>query len=137
MRIPDELQECVCFVEARWLSGAAEVGTAFFVGVPLDAPLGSGQSWFHYAVSAQHCIAGRKKTQEEQGGPAEMAALLINQRGGGRVRCRTRVADWLFHGTADVAVLCLRSSAFTMQPSAHAQRTRGRLPSQFGHRIAS
>lgn len=105
MRIPDELRECVCFVEARWPSGAAEVGTAFFVGVPLDAPPGSGQSWFHYVVSARHCIAGRKETQEQQGGPAETAALLINQRGGGRVRCPTRVADWLLHGTADVAVL--------------------------------
>ncbi len=95
MRVPDELRECVCFIRAQWPSGTSSLGTAFFVGVPL----GVEGRWFHYAVTARHCIVDLKA--------AEAAVLEINQRCGARVAVSTRVSDWLLHETADVAVLPL------------------------------
>ncbi len=100
MRIRDELRECVCFVQASWASGVSGVGTAFFVGVPLGIT-GTEEHWFHYAVTARHVINDMKQ------GPAEKAVLVLNRRGGGRALAETRVSDWLFHETADVAVLPL------------------------------
>jgi hypothetical protein len=95
MRIPDELRECVCFIQAVWPSSQSGIGTAFFVAVPLEGE----EHWFHYVVTAKHCIADVKT------GPADTAMLLVNQVGGDRTSLRTRVSDWLLHETADVAVL--------------------------------
>jgi hypothetical protein len=97
VRIPDELRECVCFVQASWASGDAGVGTAFFVGIPLEVN-GLGERWFHYAITARHVISDVKR------GPAETAVLLVNTRQGGRAMVSTRVSEWLFHETADIAV---------------------------------
>lgn len=104
MRIPDELRECVCFVQPVWPSGSGGRGTAFFVGVPL----GVGDHCFTYVVSAKHCITGDKKAQLRHGNrPATKAILWVNHTEQGRVSHVTQVSDWLLHDTADVAVLPL------------------------------
>jgi hypothetical protein len=103
MRIPDKLRECACFVQAQWPSGRAGIGTAFFVAVPL----GIEDHWFHYVVTARHCITGRQETQKQEGGSAETAVLWVNHSRGGRAKPRTRVSEWLLHETADVAVFPL------------------------------
>jgi hypothetical protein len=100
VRIPDELRECVCFVQASWASGNPGMGTAFFVGTPLAGLEGH---WYYYAITAKHVISDVER------GPAETAALLLNKREGGRAIASTRVSDWLIHETADVAVLPIGS----------------------------
>src|ERR1700733_2524913 len=103
MRIPDQIRDCVCFIQAEWPSGKIEIGTAFFMSVPL----GVNGHWFHYAVTAKHCVTGRLKTQRDEGGPAPQSVLFVNQREGGRVRVPIPASDWLLHETADMAVLPL------------------------------
>jgi hypothetical protein len=103
VRISDQIRNCVCFIQAEWPSGASEIGTAFFVGVPL----GIDGHWFHYAVTARHCVNGRLETQRKEGGSATESILLVNQRQGGRLRFPMSTSDWLLHDTADVAILPL------------------------------
>lgn len=98
MRIPDELRECVCFIQAAWADGSTGLGTAFFIGVPLGVS-GPEEHWCTYAVTAKHVINDAKR------GPAETAFLVLNKREGGRGTRPTRGSDWLFHESADVAVL--------------------------------
>lgn len=50
MRVPDEIRDCVCFVQTH--RGAnARVGTGFFVGVRIG-----DDHVYAYAVTARHCI---------------------------------------------------------------------------------
>lgn len=106
MRVPDELRECVCFVQPKWSSGVGSRGTArgtaFFVGVPL----GIGNHGFVYVVTAKHCVTGDEKARRRhENRPATTAILWVNHREHGRVPDTTRVSDWLLHDSADIAVL--------------------------------
>jgi hypothetical protein len=105
MRISDQIRDCVGFIQAEWPSGASEIGTAFFMGVPL----GVDGHWFNYAVTARHCVSGRLETQRKEDGSAAKTVLFVNQLRGGRIRFIIPASDWLLHDTADVAILPLGS----------------------------
>jgi hypothetical protein len=101
MRVPDELRECVCFVQPVWPSGPGGRATAFFIGVPFGV---EGQR-YAYAVTAKHCITGGDEARRQHGNrPATKAILWVNHREHGRLSEKTLVSDWLLHDTADVAV---------------------------------
>ncbi len=94
MRVPDDLIDCVCFVDATW----AGTSTAFFLGVPLGlAEELANDQIVIYAVTARHCVSNGA-------GLADEIDLRLNQRNGGTGTIRIDPADWLLHPTADVAV---------------------------------
>lgn len=93
MRVPDELRDCTCFIQAFW-SGEVESGSAFFVGV--DA--GYEGRIFIYAVTARHLVLNAS------GALADEVHLVVNSISGIQF-IKTDPARWLLHPTADVAVL--------------------------------
>jgi hypothetical protein len=105
MRVPDDVLECVCFLNSHFASAPAgeqySVGTAFFLAVPMEssAPVEPGmQRGFLYLVTAKHCV------WHESYGLADEISVRVNLKAGGIAKLATEPAQWMLHPTADVAV---------------------------------
>ncbi len=99
MRVPDELIECVAFIQAEDSGGRRSIGSAFFVGVSLELSDNPAlDRVILYAVTAKHCLS-------VEGLPATAVQLIANRHDGTAEFISTAPADWLRHPVADVAVL--------------------------------
>lgn len=94
MRVPDEIRDCVCFLET-WRESRTGRGTAFLVGLEDDRLQGF---IFSYVVTARHCLY-------DLIGKADEIRLRFNGQSGGIGVVKTSGNDWLEHPNSDVAVL--------------------------------
>lgn len=100
MQVPDEVKKCVVFVGCRTADGYIPLGTAFYVGVPIDEI--PDRHWVHL-VTAKHLIDDIK-----EGSLDGQVYLRINFRNQPAQWVSTSPSQWLFHPndqSIDVAVL--------------------------------
>jgi hypothetical protein len=104
MRVPDEIRDCVCFIET-WRAGIRTgIGSAFFVGVHIDM----NDMVVPYVVTAKHCV-------RDVAGVPDDVALRINMRKGGSEVIHTDPSGWLLHPSADVAVIPINPNPAIVQ----------------------
>ena len=99
MQIPDEIRKCVVFVCYKTREGMQLAGTAFFVGMPLEAT----QLQVVYLITAKHVIDGISKRSIDQ-----RVYLRMNLKQGQANFVETPIENWIFHSqesNVDVAVL--------------------------------
>lgn len=109
MRVPDDLRDCVCFVQAIRAGAQSSVGSAFFVGIDVGT-----DDFVLYVVTAKHCILD-DISENPLGTRPDEVVLLVNRRAGGRDAIRTDACEWQLHPTADLAVLPLLLDRKTYQ----------------------
>jgi len=99
MQIPDEIRKCVVFVCYKTSVGLQLAGTAFFVGVSLEAT----ELQVVYLVTAKHIIEGIKKKSIDQ-----KVYLRMNTRYGKAELVQSPIENWIFHSqetNVDVAAM--------------------------------
>lgn len=101
MQVPDELRKCVAFVYYEGQFGLTKLGTAFFVGVPVDVN-GTEYNAVHI-VTAKHLVARAKEKSSNN-----ELILRVNTNDGHSTMIRTDISGWWFHPndtSVDVAVM--------------------------------
>jgi hypothetical protein len=87
VNVPDEIRNCVCFIHAFLKGELRPIGTAFFIGVPLNDPQ---TNWAPFVVTARHVlIAARTK------GDDGLAYLRLNTTEGGFRFVKVEDAAWV------------------------------------------
>jgi hypothetical protein len=99
MRVPDEVQKCVCFVGYRMHDGSEILsGSAFFVA----RTVGESETRFTYVATAKHVLNKIRDLGLDR------AILRVNLRGSNEaISLDTNLSDWVTHidEAVDVAVL--------------------------------
>lgn len=105
MRVPDEIRDCVVFIEIYKLGISMGISTGFYVNVPV----GDRNLSCNYVVTAKHCL------ESKDGVLPDDIVIRLNSTNGERKDIHTDPNDWVRDLTSDVACLLIPVDASTHQ----------------------
>jgi hypothetical protein len=108
MRIPEQLQRCVCFITTYRAGVPTGTGTGFLVA----KEIGLEHHGFVYVVTAAHCLF------DDVGAPDEIA-IRLNTRAGASDEFMVNRDLWITHPDSDVAILPYFPDTTTFEFSAY------------------